>query len=710
MKKIFNSLICISLSLMLVFQSVIKVEASEINDFESIDQLEEMPNDSSLSIKSDLILDNEYSNQEEFEIKHDDNQLSTVSDLEMVESSSEVIEDDYKEIQVNDLPSEEYLFVKYANNMFGADYFETSDDRPLLRGTTSYKYLNNIERDIYDALEEFADEVANGERSNTTVTIGAEDELFGGSYIEIEDLYDCRYDEETKKWNVSLNSQKVEQGKQDISNQFAYDLPKILRALSFDRPELLYWYGRSYSYRTVYARGMLDNSVSSIKKTSETSTEGTLDGYLKIDNMVITMFVSNSYAEYDVESGSYNTSKADITKTGATKAAIENANEIARTYSNLNDYEKLLSFKEKICSLVTYNTEAAASGSLKEMGSNPWELIYVFDNDNTTNVVCEGYAKAFQYLCDLSEFQNDVNVICVNGTMNGEGHRWNIVDFNGSNFLVDVTNCDNIPDFPFGHKGLFMKGYKSGNVTSGYVITRNRIDLDTGGYYPEHEINYTYYPEIISLYNDNLSVITLNNYDFDPNSSAFGGVIITKQPEGAKCSGYGKYISMSVEASGEGLGYDWQYQWADGTIWQSFVNGNGKPGINVLMSGAKYEGIKIRCVVSSKDGGSTTSETAVLGFAKGPEITRQPESAKCSGYGKYITVSVEASGEGLGYDWQYQWADGTTWQSFVNGNGKSGINVLMSGAKYDGIKIRCVVSSKDGGSTTSETAVLGFIQ
>lgn len=44
------------------------------------------------------------------------------------------------------------------------------------------------------------------------------------------------------------------------------------------------------------------------------------------------------------------------------------------------------------------------------------ELIWVFDGDSSTNVVCEGYAKAFQYLCDLSgayTFWSDSNEIVI---------------------------------------------------------------------------------------------------------------------------------------------------------------------------------------------------------------------------------------------------------------------------------------------------------
>ena len=73
--------------------------------------------------------------------------------------------------------------------------------------------------------------------------------------------------------------------------------------------------------------------------------------------------------------------------------------------------------------------------------------IYVFDNNPSTNVVCEGYAKAFKHLCDLSSFsESDLFCSLVTGTMtvgtSAGPHMWNIVTVGGRNYLVDVTNCD----------------------------------------------------------------------------------------------------------------------------------------------------------------------------------------------------------------------------------------------------------------------------
>ena len=69
---------------------------------------------------------------------------------------------------------------------------------------------------------------------------------------------------------------------------------------------------------------------------------------------------------------------------------------------------------------MSYDQSSAGGGASY---GDPWQLVYVFDGDPSTNVVCEGYAKAFQYLCDLTRFDGDVTCRTVSGTMNGGAVR-----------------------------------------------------------------------------------------------------------------------------------------------------------------------------------------------------------------------------------------------------------------------------------------------
>ena len=106
-------------------------------------------------------------------------------------------------------------------------------------------------------------------------------------------------------------------------------------------------------------------------------------------------------------------------------------------------------------------------------------------------MVCEGYSKAFKYLCDLTWTDSDPEVACYlpTGTMKGgtgEGaHMWNIVSIGGVNYLTDITNCDSgttgAPDqlFLCGAEGSVGASYAaattSGTVT--YVYDQNTKDI-----------------------------------------------------------------------------------------------------------------------------------------------------------------------------------------------------------------------------------------
>ena len=190
----------------------------------------------------------------------------------------------------------------------------------------------------------------------------------------------------------------------------------------------------------------------------------------------------------------------DMDKTRAASQAAENANAIVAAASGMTDYEKLVYYREQICERTSYNHDALNAGGPENYGSmSPWQVINVFDDDLTNQVVCEGYAKAFQYLCDLTDFEDD-SIYCISttgnmaGAVGGGSHRWNVVHMDdGNNYLVDVTNCDEgttgAPD------QLFLKEYTRGSWNGTYVFTVESgteiaytYDTQTKGLYSEEEL------------------------------------------------------------------------------------------------------------------------------------------------------------------------------------------------------------------------------
>ena len=186
--------------------------------------------------------------------------------------------------------------------------------------------------------------------------------------------------------------------------------------------------------------------------------------YMYVNYMTLSVAVAGSYAG----NSAYTT---DGNKISAMTTAAANAHAIINDpdYANLSATERLAAYKNEICDLTTYNYDAARGEFTRVTGyeyGDPWQLIWVFDNDPSTTVVCEGYSKAFMYLCDETDWgNNNVDAICVtgemstweNGVLDGGAHMWNIVTVEGVSYLVDVTNSD---QGSIGYSGgLFMDGY-----------------------------------------------------------------------------------------------------------------------------------------------------------------------------------------------------------------------------------------------------------
>ena len=193
---------------------------------------------------------------------------------------------------------------------------------------------------------------------------------------------------------------------------------------------------------------------------------------------------------------------ANPEKIAAAAKAIENAKSIVEENKDKSDYDKLKAYKDKICELVSYNHEAMENPDTPY--GDPWQLIYVFDNDPATNVVCDGYAKAFQYLCDITDF-DDKTVRCaqVTGKTQVSNHMWNIVTLGGKNYLVDVTNCD---EGTIGEGGyLFMKGAETADE-KGCSFT-----IEAPGF-EKTKIDYSYFDYTTKLYDSALLTVSTEDY------------------------------------------------------------------------------------------------------------------------------------------------------------------------------------------------------
>ena len=321
------------------------------------------------------------------------------------------------------------------------------------------KPLTEETQKIYDALIPKINDVAAGRTTSTEFNLGT---LFAWTAEELGTAGNFMSGSNFSETTTNAYKTKLK----------SIDIQALLSRLLSQMPFELYWFDKTYTnaFSLAYSIGGSGNATSGSVSVSVT----------------VKMIVSKDYAP----SGAIGGYTIDSAKIQKINAAVTNANQVVTDNAGKTDYEKLVAYRQKICNLVSYNSTAANNTSTPY--GDPWQLIYVFDGDDSTNVVCEGYSKAFKYLCDLSAFTNDITCSLVTGRMaggTGAGpHMWNVVAIGDSNYLVDVTNCDD--DTIGAPYQLFLCGVTeieaakkySANVGSG--VTYEYDDETISNFYP----------------------------------------------------------------------------------------------------------------------------------------------------------------------------------------------------------------------------------
>ena len=331
--------------------------------------------------------------------------------------------------------------------------------------------LSGVDAIAYRELKAMIEEVAAGERTSTRFSIPVAT-LTGGK----------------TSWTASelgvssvMSGNRISQAARNAAHKLlSPNLSTVLDCLLVDCPYELYWFDKTVGI-------------------SFTGISYETDGYhLIVSTKAITFSftVSDDYAAsiYEVDPS-----------TGArVSAAIATAKDIVARTEGMDSYDRLVAYRDAICDLVSYNDEAMEYDDYPY--GDPWQLVFVFDEDDETNVVCEGYAKAFQYLCDLSGF-DDVESRIVSGPMAGGtgagDHMWNVVTMpDGKNYLVDVTNSDTDTAGEAG--GLFIAPYSRGSLNGGYAFET-----------PDDTVTFEYDGETRSIWSDEQLTLSATPYGTD---------------------------------------------------------------------------------------------------------------------------------------------------------------------------------------------------
>ena len=145
-----------------------------------------------------------------------------------------------------------------------------------------------------------------------------------------------------------------------------------------------------------------------------------------------------NYPGFDIRSTKYQ----DL---GTLKAAIETRDslvqEILADCPEASDYDRVVYLNDVLTARNAYNS-AVAAGNSSKAEADAWECISALEGrSGTDGPVCEGYARAFQVLC------NELNIPCV--LVDGEAktdpgdapesHMWNYVQIDDGWYAIDVT-------------------------------------------------------------------------------------------------------------------------------------------------------------------------------------------------------------------------------------------------------------------------------
>ena len=174
------------------------------------------------------------------------------------------------------------------------------------------------------------------------------------------------------------------------------------------------------------------------------------------------------------------------------------------------------------------------------------------------------------------------------------------------------------------------------------------------------------------------------------------GPVITKQPSDVVVD-LGERFSVTVNAEGKGLTYQWYYKNNGGTV---FAESSFRSKSYAMKMADYCHNRQIYCVITDENGNSVQTETVTI---KAPvTITKQPASVQTE-IGNKFSISVKALGDGLTYQWYYKNAGG---KNFAESSFK-GKSYAMKMADYcHNRQVYCVITDQYGNSVTTETVTI----
>lgn len=182
----------------------------------------------------------------------------------------------------------------------------------------------------------------------------------------------------------------------------------------------------------------------------------------------------------------------------------------------------------------------------------------------------------------------------------------------------------------------------------------------------------------------------------------FEEVKIVTQPQSVTVDGYGDTASVSVEATGTNLTYQWYYK--DGTKTYFSTSSCTSSTCSYPVTSAR-NGRQLYCIVTDSQGNKVTTNTVYIRVAGTLVLTKAPTDVVVAKAGYYGSVVVEAIGEGITYTWYYKNASDT---SFKLASCTTNTYRYAITAARDGRQVYCVISDQYGNQITTDTVTMTY--
>ena len=166
-------------------------------------------------------------------------------------------------------------------------------------------------------------------------------------------------------------------------------------------------------------------------------------------------------------------------------------------------------------------------------------------------------------------------------------------------------------------------------------------------------------------------------------------------------------VSFVVEATGNGLVYEWVFSTDGGETWAKSYSPGYQTNTLAPILRAHRDGNMYKCVVTDVFDNYVESDAVSMSVKSSDVvITAQPTDVENAVLGQLYTFTVEATGDNLTYRWEVSSDGGETWsESWNQGYNTATLSVRMN-ANRDGNQYRCVITSGQKIVMTSDAAIL----